>query len=62
MFVLTDTGLQYLNMFIRNWYMAEVQRAKKAQQVKDMQNKTVIKRKVSTYNCKYRHSSYLISI
>ena len=60
MFVLTDTGLQYLNMFIRNWYMAEVQRAKKAQQVKDMQNKTVIKRKVSTYKCKFRHSLGLL--
>ena len=56
MFVLTDTGLQYLNMFIRNWYMAEVQRAKKAQLAKDMQNKTVIKRKVSTYKCKQPHS------
>ena len=62
MFVLTDTGLQYLNMFIRNWYMAEVQRAKKAQMAKDMQNKTVIKRKVSTYNCKQPHSSLRFSI
>lgn len=28
MFVLVDTGLQYMNIYINKWYLREIQRAK----------------------------------
>ena len=49
MFVLVDTGLQYLNQYINKWYQAQKEKAEKEQKKKSRQSKTVIKRKISTY-------------
>lgn len=49
MFVLTDTGLQYLNIYINKWYLAQKELAIKQQQQRDKQSKSVIRRKVTSY-------------
>ena len=49
MFVLVDTGLQYLNIYINKWYIAQKDKAVKDQAKKDKTSKSVIRRKVSIY-------------
>mmetsp|Transcript_6511 Transcript_6511/g.7803 ORF Transcript_6511/g.7803 Transcript_6511/m.7803 type:complete len:253 (+) Transcript_6511:2820-3578(+) len=49
MFVLVDTGLHYLNIYINKWYELQLEKAKQLKQKKDMKSKSVIKRKLSTY-------------
>ena len=49
MFVLVDTGLQYLNIYINKWYIAQKEKAVKDQAKKDKTSKSVIRRKVSIY-------------
>lgn len=50
MFVLVDTGVSYMNIYINKWYLNVVDKAKKQQIRKDLQSKSVIKRKVTTYD------------
>lgn len=52
MFVLVDTGLQYLNSYINKWYAAQKAKHILEQQKKNAASKTVIKRKVTTYKSK----------
>ena len=52
MFVLVDTGLQYLNSYINKWYAAQKAKVMLEQQKKNAASKTVIKRKVTTYKSK----------
>lgn len=35
MFVLVDTGLQYLNMYINKWWLNQKERAERIQRQKD---------------------------
>ena len=53
MFVLVDTGLQYLNIYINKWYIAQKQKAVKEQAKKAQASKSVIRRKVSVYEGKF---------
>jgi len=53
MFVLVDTGLQYLNMYVNKWYLRAIERHKREQHLKDLTSKTVIRRKVTVYDSKY---------
>ena len=55
MFVLVDTGLQYLNIYINKWYIAQKEKAVKDQAKKDKTSKSVIRRKVSIYEGTIRH-------
>ena len=52
MFVLVDTGLQYLNMYINKWYLTQRERAEIAQKKKDKLSQTTIKRQLSKYESK----------
>ena len=52
MFILVDTGLSYLNIYINNWYVKAVEKAKMIQKYKDKHSKSVIKRKVTQYQSK----------
>ena len=49
MFVLVDTGLQYLNIYINKWYIAQKDKVVREQAKKDKSSKSVIRRKVSVY-------------
>ena len=53
MFVLVDTGLQYLNIYINKWYVAQKEKAVKEQAKKAQASKSVIRRKVSVYEGKF---------
>ena len=54
MFILVDTGLSYLNIYINKWYFKAIEKAQLMQKKKDYMSKSVIKRKVSTYQSKYK--------
>jgi len=60
MFVLVDTGLQYLNIYINKWFVAQKERVQRDQAKKAKASKSVIRRKVTVYNSKY--SSFKPSI
>ena len=57
MFVLVDTGLQYLNIYINKWYVAQKEKAVKEQAKKAQASKSVIRRKVSVYEGKFFKNS-----
>lgn len=59
MFVLVDTGVSYVNIYINKWYLNAVDKAKKQQIRKDLQSKSVIKKKVTTYDSKLLISSLI---
>lgn len=59
MFVLVDTGVSYMNIYINKWYLNSVDKAKKQQIRKDLQSKSVIKKKVTTYDSKLLISSLI---
>ena len=61
MFVLVDTGLQYLNQYINKWYQAQKEKAEREQKKKSRQSKTVIKRKISTYKSTNNNTCHLFS-
>ena len=46
MFVLVDTGLQYLNIYINKWYILQKEKAVREQNKKAKASKSVIKRKI----------------
>lgn len=52
MFVLIDTGLQYLNTYINKWYLVQREKAIRKQAKKAAKSKSVIKRKVTKYESK----------
>ena len=52
MFVLVDTGLQYLNIYINKWYLASKEKIIREQAKKAKASKSVIRRKVTAYNSK----------
>ena len=54
MFVLVDTGLQYLNIYINKWYVAQKEKSVRDRAQKAKHSKSVIRRKVTVYNSKYR--------
>ena len=52
MFVLVDTGLQYMNMYINKWYAASKIKALAEAKKKSAQSKSVIRKKVTSYKGK----------
>ena len=52
MFVLVDIGLQYLGVYVNKWYLDAIDKSKREQRRKDLKSKTVIKRKITTYESK----------
>ena len=52
MFVLIDSGMEYLNQYITRWHSAQKEQALKEKEKRSMQSKTVIKRKITQYNSK----------
>merc|ERR1712156_363365 len=47
--MLARMGLTYLNIYINKWYFKAIEKAQLMQKKKDNMSKSVIKRKVSTY-------------
>ena len=56
MFVLVDIGLQYLGVYVNKWYLDAIDKSKREQRRKDLKSKTVIKRKITTYESKFYYS------
>ena len=52
MFVLVDSGLHYLNMYINKWFYAQKDRALRIQKAKQKHSTSVIRKKVTKYQSK----------
>ena len=62
MFVLVDTGLAYLNMYINKWYLRALERAERDRRMKAKRSKTVIKRKLTNFKSKSHPSSIMTAL
>lgn len=60
MFVLVDTGMQYLNTYINKWYTAQKDKAKAEHARMQAKSKSVIKRKVTSYKSKKSPFTYVV--
>ena len=54
MFVLIDSGSNYLNKYINQWYRNHQKNYRKEEEKKNKASKSVIKRKVAPFKSKYR--------
>ena len=62
MFVLVDTGSQYLNVYINKWYLAHKEKHIKISAKKSRASKSVIKSKLAPYQSKSITNIYYLLI